>query len=288
MSLRSSARRLTLAGMLATAAAAHATGHGPVYGLATPTLPAGAFSLDVGGMYRWENGDGSSHAAMVRPMLGYGLTEDLELAVSLPLPLYSRAGQRSSRMMGMMPATTDAEVLLAWRFQRNDSGVGSRIETTALFGLDYPTTPRVNGAETSPGFVAGAVTGYVSRSLYAWAGALYHRSMSPSGPGTDHPGDELLYSVVLGYRPALFRRDLPYADWRFFVEAVGEVFGRDRIQGTAVADSGGHQIFVGPTALGLFGAWGISAGPMFRVYGDVNGAQPEDAIRVVVNSTYWF
>jgi hypothetical protein len=269
--------------------AAQATGHGPVYGLATPTLPEGAWSLDVGAMYRLmgDVNDTNAHAAMLRPMVGYGINEDLELSLSAPLPLYSRRGARSSRMMGMMPATMDVEALLAWRFHRNTTGVGARLESTTLFGLVYPTG-LVNGVEAAPGFVAGAVTGYASRSVYAWAGAVYRRYMTASGPGSDHPGDQLLYSVVLGYRPGIFRRELPHADWRFFVEAVGEWTARDRVQGNAVSDSGGHQIFVGPTVLGLFGAWGISGGPQFRVYGNVNGMQRQDSIRLVTNYTCWF
>ena len=65
-------------------------------------------------------------------------------------------------MMGMMPATPDADALLSWRFPRNADAVGSRFETTAIFGLDYPTDSRRNGIEMAPGFVAGAVTGYAS------------------------------------------------------------------------------------------------------------------------------
>ena len=47
---------------------AHASGHGPVYGLATPTLGKGSWSLDVAAMGM--SGDG--HRLMVRPMVGYG------------------------------------------------------------------------------------------------------------------------------------------------------------------------------------------------------------------------
>lgn len=256
--------------VLCLAHAAAASGHGPVYALSTPTLPEGAFSLDVAGMY-WLS---DTSAAMLRPMVGYGITEDLELSLSAPLPLYSRAGQRPSRMMGMMPATMDAEALLAWRFQRNDNSVGSRIESTAMFGLDYPTLPTVDGVQAAPGAVIGAVTGYASRSVYAWAGALYRRYMTPAG--ADHPGDELFYSAVVGYRPQAWRQELPHADWRLFAEALGEWKAR-----TGPVDSR-HAIFLGPTVLGLFGAWGISAGPVFRVYGQ------GDSFRFVTNYTYWF
>lgn len=281
-------RRAILAVVILSSGAARATGHGPVFGLATPTLPKGGVSLDVGAMLQQGGpaGDLHGYAAMLRPMLGYGLTEDLEISLSAPLPILSSPGQRPGRMMGMMPATPDAEALLAWRFARDDTGVGSRVESTALLGLDYPTDARRAGIQTAPGFVAGVVTGYVSRSVYAWAGALYRRYMTPLGG--DHPGDLLFYSAVIGYRPEAFRQELPHADWRFFIEAVGEVTGHDRLAGAAVPNTGGHQLFIGPTVLGLFGAWGISGGPQLPLYSRLDGTQPEDHLRLVTNFTYWF
>ncbi len=278
--------------VIASSAPALASGHGPVYGLATPTLGKGGWSLDVAGMYRLAGdlNDSNAHRAMVRPMLGYGITEDVQLSVSVPMPVYTPAAPLSvaSRMMAMMPANPDTELLASWRFRRIGNDIGSRIESTAFLGFDYPTDAVRAGVRTSPGFLVGAVTGYASRSVYAWAGAQYRRYMSPSGGVADHPGDTLLYSLVLGYRPPFFREELPHPDWRLFVEAVGEYIGRDVVASVDKPDSGGHQIFVGPTVLGLYGPWGISGGPLFPVYRNVNGAQHGDSIRFVVNYTYWF
>lgn len=274
------------------AGAALASGHGPVYGMATPTLGEGGWSLDVAGMYRLNGSitDANAHRAMLRPMLGYGITEDLQLSLSAPMPLYTPAasGPGPGRMMAMMPSSPDTEALLAWRFTRNGNDVGSRIESTAIIGFDYPTDSVRNGVRTSPGFVAGGVTGYASRSVYIWAGALYRRYMSPIGSTADHPGDNLLYSLVLGYRPEFFRKELPHPDWRLFVEAVGEYTGKDRIAGRAQDSTGGNQIFAGPTVLGLFGSWGISGGPLFPIYSRLNGGQSADHVRFVTNFTYWF
>ena len=270
--------------------AARATGHGPVYALATPTLGSGAWSLDVGAMVQLRGpfADGQSHSAMLRPMVGYGLTEDVQLSLSLPMPLYTPIdGGMPARMMGMMPATPDVESLLMWRFHRRDD-MGSRFESTALVGLDYPTDSLRGGIRTSPGFTAGGVTGYASRSIYAWAGVLFRRYMSPRGAGADHEGDLLFYSAVLGYRPGAFRKELPHANWRVFLEAVGEVRAHDVLGGAEVPNSGGHQLFVGPTVLGLFGAWGISGGPLFRVYENVNGDQRPERVRIAVNFTRWW
>jgi hypothetical protein len=180
------------------------------------------------------------------------------------------------------------EVLLGWRFHRRGPAVGARFETTAYAGLLYPTDAARGGVETAPGLYGALATGYASRSVYAWVGGLYRRYMTPAGAGTDHPGDLALYSVVLGYRPAPFRKDWPHPDWRIFVELVGEHTGRDRAAGVALPGTGGHQVFVGPTLLGLYGSWGLSGGPLFRVYDGRRGVRELDSVRVVVNFTRWF
>jgi len=270
--------------------AALASGHGPVYGLATPTLGQGGWSIDVAAMYRLTGdlSDGNAQRALLRPMLGYGITEDLQASLSVPVPLYTPSApvpSLATRMMAMMPSTPDAEFLLSWRFHRIGNDVGSRFESTALLALDYPTDSVRNGIRTAPGFMAGAVTGYASRTVYAWVGGLYQRYMTPTA---NHPGDLVLYSLVFGYRPPFFREELPHADWRLFIEAIGEYQFPNVVAGNEVADSGGHQIFVGPTVLGLYGPWGISGGPLFPVYRNLNGTQQGDRFRFVVNFTYWF
>jgi hypothetical protein len=264
---------------------AFATGHGPVFGLATPTLGKGGFSLDVSVMDRLVGGKSS---AMFRPLLSYGITEDLQGSVSLPMPLYMPQGLPGARTMAMMPSNRDVELLVGWRFHRRGSDVGVRTESTAYLGFDYPVDFMRGNVRTSPGMTGALVTGYASRSLYAWGGVLYRRYMGPIGETTDRQGDVALYSLVLGYRPTAFRKELPHPDWRAFLEAVGEWQGQDRAQGKRVPNTGGHQVFLGPTLLGLYGSWGLSAGPLFRVAGKPDGTQPKDRVRMVVNVTYWF
>ncbi len=271
--------------LLGVPVATEASGHGPVYGLATPTLGKGAWSLDVAAMDRRVGGQRMN---MLRPMLGYGITEDLQLSLSLPMPLQIPAGLPPARMMAMMPSNPDVELLVGWRFHRTGPAVGARFESTAYFGFDYPTDFVRGSVRTAPGLTAGAATGYASRSVYAWAGGLYRRYMTPTGASSEHPGDVALYSLVLGFRPARFRKDYPHPDWRVFVEVVGEYNARDRLAGRTLPDTGGHQLFVGPTLLGLYGNWGVSGGPAFRMAGRRNGNQPEDRVRTVINFTFWF
>lgn len=262
-----------------------AQGHGPTYGLSTPTLGRGDWSVDAAVMGRFLDG---TRAAMLRTMLSYGITPDVQVSASLPMPLYTRADVPPVRGFSRMAATPDVEFLLGWRFHRRGTDVGVRRESTLWLGFDYPADAVRAGVRTAPGLYAGVVTGYASRSVYAWAGVLYRRYMTPSGPASDHPGDAAMATLVLGYRPGLFRADYPRPDWRAFVEIVAENNGRDRVAAIEQADSGSRQLLAGATLLGLYGAWGISGGPLFPVYRRANGVQPRERLRIVVNTTFWF
>jgi len=278
-------RSATVILMAAACTPAAAQGHGPAYGLSTPTLGRGGWSLDVAAMSRFV---GDREAVMMRPMVSYGFTEDIQISASLPMPLYVPQGLRPTHGMSRMPANQDVEILLGWRFHRTGTAVGSRLESTTYVGFDYPADDVRAGARTSPGLYASLATGFASRTIYAWLGGLYRRYMSPVGDAADHLGDVAMYSMVIGYRPPPFQHDYPRPDWRLFVEAVGEVAGRDIIAGVDQVNTGGRQIFVGPTLLGLYGSWGISGGPVFPVYGSLNGIQPKERLRLVVNTTFWY
>jgi hypothetical protein len=220
-------------------------------------------------------------------MIGYGATEDLQLSLSAPIPLSEPSELLQARAVAMMPATRDVELSLGWRFHRRAVKLGARFESTAWVGLVVPSdAARPPGIDTAPGFYGGAVTGYASRSVYAWAGGLYRRYAASDDGG--RPGDLALYSLVFGYRPRAFRKDYPHPDWRAFVELVGERTGRDTVRGAERPETGGHSLFLGPTLLGLYGRWGISGGVLFRVLDDRDGTRPAERIRFAVNVTWWF
>ena len=264
---------------------ARAQGHGPVFGLATPTLGRGGWSLDVTAMSRFFD---QTEAVMLRPMVSYGITQDLQVSGSFPMPVYVPQGLPAAHGASRMPATPDIEFALGWRFHRQGTDVGSRFESTTFVGFDYPTDAVRAGAKTAPGLYGALVTGYASRTFYLWTGGLYRRLMTPVGATADHPGDQAMYSLVLGYRPPPFQQDYPRPDWRVFLETVEEYGAKDVIAGVEQPNTGGHQLFVGPTLLGLYGWWGISGGPGFAVYRHVNGAQPRENMRLIVTTTFWF
>lgn len=260
-------------------------GHGPLYGLSTPTLGRGGWSVDSAVMGRFVEG---GSAVMFRPMVSYGVTEDLQVSASLPMPLHRDDGLRPVRGLTRMPMTPDAQMMLGWRFHRAGTAVGTRWESTAWMALEYPVEGVRSGIATAPGLYGAAVTGYASRSFYAWAGGAYRRYVAPAGPEESRHGDSAMASLVLGYRPDAFRDDYPHPDWRGFLELVGEWTGRDTLLGQRDEDSGGRQLFLGLTLLGLYGSWGVSGGPAFPLAQSARGDAGRERWRIALNVTFWF
>ena len=281
------AARLFSGGLLALTlfgTALEAQGHGPVYGLSTPTLGRGGWSLDIATMGRLRDSD---RTAMVRPMLSFGVTEDLQVSASIPVPLASDASFPSARAFTRMPTSRDVEVMVGWRLQRRGTGIGTRQETTAWLATDVPTDRTRGGLETAPSLLAAIVTGYASRSTYIWLGAAREQSFR-SGQGDHQEGNVTMASLVAGYRPPAFRGDYPEADWRGFVELIAESVGRHQKDGNAIEDSGGRQLYAALTVLGLYGSWGLAGGPAFPLYQSLNGSQPNEGVRFAFNLTFWF
>lgn len=259
-----------------------AQGHGPVYALSTPTLARGGWSLDVAAMGRQTAAGGMGQ---LRPMLSYGVTEDLQVSLSAPVPLYRATAVPPARGTTRMPATRDVEGILGWRFHRRAPGVGRRVETTAFLGASYPTEAERGGRATAPAVTGALVTGYASRTIYLWVGGLLRRAFAADGA---RGGDLAMASVALGWRPPGFRAEYPRADWRVFLEVLGEWSGADHDGGVPVPDSGGRRLLVAPTVLGLFGWWGVAGGPALPIVQAANGTQPEEEVRWVVNVILWF
>lgn len=257
-------------------------GHGPVFGLATPTLPEGAWNGDATLM---SLGRGGERALMARQTLRYGLTADLQLNLSVPETLAGLPSPPRTRIGTMMGGMGDLEALVLWRFHKRYPGVGQRIESTLLVSALAPVVSERGGVAAGPGAHAAVVTGYASRSVYAWAGVGAQGYLARDH---DRLGSFAYASAVVGYRPPFFQEDYPKPDVRFFVEVVAEVAGRDRVAGEDIRASGGERLLVGPTLLGLYRAWGLGAGVLFPVAQRLNGPQPREAARLAFNLSYWF
>ncbi len=261
------------------------SGHGPVFGLATPTNPAKGWTLDLGLMGR---AGGGERGSMFRAMVSYGITEDFQISASGPAILASGA-LPPTRGTAMMPATGDIEGIAAWRFHRRGTAVGTRVESTAYGGIIAPGPQRPRGMAgdlaRAPGFYAALATGVASRSHYAWGGFGYMRFLERN---RDRRSDVLLYTAVWGYRPVGLRKDYPHWDWRGFVELTGERFGGMIHAGVHVPATRGHQVFLGPAVLGIYRNYAIQGGVQFPVYRRIGSAVAAERLRVAMNFSYFF
>ena len=262
-------------------AAAHASGHGPVFGAATPTLGRGGWSVDEAWTLR--AGDDDERQQMLKTMLSFGVTENLQMSASFPLAM-SDGRLRPARMMSPMSSDREIEALMAYRFQRRTIGIGGRQESTLYVGGTGPLETRRNGIGAGASFEAGASTGYASRAHYVWVGGGVQHFVDRGG---DRLGESRLLTFVYGYRPPALRTEAGKPDLRFFVEATAEDRGAARIAGIDAGD-GSRTLFVGPTTLLLHTAIGVEGGVLFPVYQRAGNASVKERVRVAVNIAYFF
>src|SRR5687768_3638883 len=269
--MKKSLFHLSVASVLFGSNIALGSGHGPVFGLATPTNPKDGFSVDLSVMGRAGQG---RNGAMLRGALGYGVTENLKLSISAPVTITTEA-LAPARMSAFIPMMGDIEGLALWRFHRKDTGVGSRVESALVGGVLVPGPQKMGGVlhdvESGLGALVGAVTGFASRSNYFWVGTSYQRyAASNSGQRPDL----LVYTLAYAYRPRSWRTDTGW-DWRIFGELTGERAGSFQMQGVQLPGTS-HQVFAGPTTLGVYKNYGVSAGIQFPIYQAVSARYPKE------------
>jgi hypothetical protein len=256
-----------------------ASGHGPLFGLATPTNSHGEWSFDEGIFGRTA---GTGTDTSVRGLIGYGFTPHLTLSFSLPAVVSSTTLAPTRIQPG-----ADFDSTLGWRFQHRATKVGTRIESTAFASLVVPGPQSgfkgVTNTTNAPGMMLGAVTGTASRSHYLWLGSTYTKFLEHN---SDRRPDVLNYSLVYGYRPPKWRRPPDKWDWRLFGELVGERSERFLQASATVDGTQAHQVFVGPSALGIYRTYTVSFGAQVPVYRDVGSMFPKERVRFAVNFSY--
>lgn len=279
---RSTVARALLLALTSVAGAAYGEGHGPAFGLATPTLARGQWSSDTATI---QTATQAGDVLAYREMVGYGITEDLQALLTFPLARPDEPMLSQIRGGSMMGAMGEIEASLLWRFHRNDTAIGSRHESALLVGLSEPTDDTRGSMQVGNAIHLAAVTGFASRTVYWWTGAGTQYYLDEQG---DQLGTLYYLSGVFGYRPRLFQQDYPKPDWRVFLEALAEVTERSQMNGQTMENSGGEKLLVGPSVLGLYGRFGLEAGVLWPVTQSLNGTQPEERYRAKFVFTYWF
>jgi hypothetical protein len=272
---------------MAGASRSDASGHGPVFAAATPVNGRGGWTLDQAFTVR--AGDDGEHSEMLKTMLSYGITEEVQLSVSVPLAMHD-GNLSQARMMSLMSSDKELEGLVGYRFHKKPVGIGGRFESTLYVGGTLPFEVRRGDVQAgTPRPAAGASvevaasTGYASRSHYVWVGGGVQRFFERKN---ERLGSSRLATVVYGYRPPFLRTEAGKPDLRFFGEATFE----DRTAATVAGlniDSA-RTVFAGPTTLFLYKAFGIEGGVLFPVYQSIGRTRVKERMRVAVNVSYFF
>ena len=264
--------------VVALASRAGASGHGPVFGAATPTLGRGGWSVDQA--YTFRAGHDTDSQQMFKTMVSFGITETVQLSASVPIVMSE--GLTPSRMMSAMSSEREIEGLLAYRFQRRVVGVGGRQESTLYVGGTVPAEDERAGVPVGTSVSVQAATGYASRAHYVWfGGGIQHYFERDGG----RQGDSRFLTFVYGYRPPPLRVEAGKPDLRFFVEATAEDRTAARIATIDVVP-GVRSVYAGPTSLLVYKAIAVEAGILFPVVQPET--QPRERFRAAVNFAYFF
>jgi hypothetical protein len=259
---------------------ASSTGHGPVFGFATPVNSKGEWSFDFG-MFARNAAFGSQFT--MRSMVSYGLTPQVQFSFLAPA-----LAQQGSLPMSMMAGGGEFAGNIAWRFHHQPNAIGRRFESTASVGLVAPGPQDNSGMfrkfHSAPGLNAWAATGMASRSSYIWLGGGVTHFGRRDG---DRRPNLASATLVYGYRPAAWRLDRHEWDWRVFAEMTGEHIGQTQSAGLLMPGSDANEICVGPTMLGIYKSFGISGGVQFPVYRDVGSLFPRERARLAINFSYF-
>jgi hypothetical protein len=258
---------------------ANAAGHGPVFGFATPVNSEDEISLDFGVQGR---ASGSEGELSLRPMVGYGITPHLTANILTPATPVSNDFS-PTRLIG----GGELEGNVAWRFHHQLKGVGTRFESTVFAGVVVPGTlgsGLLGSLARAPGFTTAIASGVASRSHYLWFGGGYTGFSERDGDRRPHVAS---YSAVYGFRPRPLRKDYPFWDWRGFVELTGERSSSVLRDGAVLPQTQAHQVFIGPSVLGIYRNFAISGGVQFPIYQNVGTAFSRERVRFAVNLSYF-
>jgi hypothetical protein len=271
-----------LAATLAIPSSALASGHGPLFGGATPVLGKGTWSFDSAWMARSSE---DAFAQTLRTMISFGVTENIQVSGSVPFDFGTHPPLPGARMMAMMSSQPEVELLGGWRVHTRPVGIGGRVETTVFGGVTYPLADGSGVHELTPSVQLSAATGYVSRGHYLWVGAGHQKYLERDG---GRPSNVTSYTIVYGFRPPAWRLEYPKPDVRLLAEVVGEHVGYARHHGVTHLFSGGDTLFVGPTVLALYKGYGLEAGVLFPVYREMRISERKEHLRVAVNFAWFF
>ena len=209
----------------------------------------------------------------------YGVTASWTVKAEIPLV---------NKSLNANETTGIGDVVLAtkYRFIRVDLP-GEQYSTTALFQIKLPTgdddkNPLLGSGSTD--FLGGLLHGLESRRWYYHTAARYR--LNTEGGGGLEKGDKVLLDIVGGVRPALTGYKEP--DTVLFLELNFENSERDTLRGSAVADTGGWELFLSPGIFWTYRTYAVTAGVQIPIADNLNGNQATSDYRFQLSIKYEF
>ena len=253
-----------------------ALAHEPVFSLGPETIYKGGVGVET--EVAFEKADEERQAALHYEFI-YGLTENLALTAVVPHVLEKRNGANITDGLG------EVALRVKYQFFKRDA-LGVQDKATLIYGMKFPT----GSEDRQPPLGSGAVDhlfgltfGHESTTWYGFATGRY--ILRPEA-GTREKGDRVLIDVAGGFRPWL----RPYKSWDLVVllETSYEYAGRDQRDGTPLANTGGHRLLSGPTALWSIRNVMVKGGVQLPLWHHLNGNQEETEWRGVLAVEYHF
>lgn len=253
-----------------------ASGHEPAFGLGPHTIYKGGIGLELEYEQSKKEGDGKKiFARNLHLEMIYGITEDLSFTLALPQINKSKSSYTSKvSSSGLGDITLRGK----YRFYRKDS-FGATRQIALISGIKTPTGSRSGKLALGSGsfdFLTGLAYGYESR-LWYYFGDI--RAKLNTAYMNDREGHTLFYDLAFGVRP--FRTEYLSPDLVTLIELNGELEGKEKEDGLADNNSGGHILSVSPGALLSYRNIMLKLAVKLPVLQNLNGNQPEEKYEFV-------
>ena len=234
-----------------------ASGHGPVFGGATPTLGKGGWQFDQAWMGRTAS---DATEQTLRSMISFGITPRVQVSASVPVPLTTSGQLPTGRMTATMSDAPNFEGRADGAFTRALLATAHGSNRRSMSGV-RTDRKRARGIKSSP------ATNVAARDGLRIPGSLLldqRRIREAFGAATATNGATSAItasSTAIDRRPcnSIIRNRICGSSWRRKESPTAAA----RAGACANPDTGGNILLVGPTTLLLCKQYGLAGGVLF-------------------------
>lgn len=262
--------------------------HSPLFGLGPQTIYRGGWGIEIEGEWERAQGGVESQRAL-HADLHYGVTEDLNVTLTLPLVQKTQGGVLSPGLAQVDRDVTGlGDVLVRGKYRFWQDLFPSGNHQATLFGaVKVPTAPTTTEPPLGSGsvdFLTGAAVSRETHRYYAWASALAR--INTTGAAAVRRGHEARWDLALGVRPYVPQWTDP--DLMFLLEFVGVTAARSVTPAGYNPNSGGTVLALAPGMWLTYRNWALKAGINLPFHQRLNGMQPGLDLQTVFALEYHF